>query len=158
DLLGRPDQTVVRRGREVLRTRRTPRRPALEARARTAGLAHARRGKVTGLPGDRVNREVRPDLGDRPAMGREAAGPAIGTRRRPPGTGERKVRPQVGVSPADLPAVGPGRGAPLVLGVRDDDLAVRELDLVAGAVVHDVGRGDDPGRLSVGPDQVVADL
>src|SRR5690606_11517654 len=55
-------------------------------------------------------------------------------------------------------AVGPGRGAPLVLGVRDDDLAVRELDLVAGAVVHDVGRGDDPGRLSVGPDQVVADL
>ncbi len=48
-------------------------------------------------------------------------------------------------------------GAPLVLGVGDDDLAVRELDLVAGTAVHHLGRGDDAGRPAVGPEQVITD-
>jgi hypothetical protein len=38
----------------------------------------------------------------------------------------------------------------LVFRIGDDDLAVVELDLVAGATVHHLGRGDDPGGLAVG--------
>src|SRR5262247_3720606 len=46
---------------------------------------------------------------------------------------------------------------PLMLAVGDDDLAVRELDLVAGTPVHYV-RGRDHGRRApVGSDQLIAE-
>src|SRR6185437_10597124 len=48
-------------------------------------------------------------------------------------------------------------GEPLVALIGDDDLAVVELDLVAGAAVHHLGRGDDPGGLAVGAEQLIAD-
>jgi len=41
--------------------------------------------------------------------------------------------------------------------VGGDHLAVVELDLVAGAAVHDLGRGHDGRGTAVGADQLVAD-
>jgi hypothetical protein len=41
--------------------------------------------------------------------------------------------------------------------IGDDHLTVVELDLVAGAAVHDLGRGHDARRPAVGADQMVAD-
>jgi hypothetical protein len=41
--------------------------------------------------------------------------------------------------------------------ISDDHLTVVELDLVAGAAVHDLGRGHDGRGPAVGADQLVAD-
>ena len=51
----------------------------------------------------------------------------------------------------------PGLREPLVSRVGDDDGPVRELDLVAGSAMHDVGRCDNGGRFAVRSDQLVAD-
>jgi hypothetical protein len=40
--------------------------------------------------------------------------------------------------------------------IGDDDGTVIELDLVAGAAVHDLGRGHNLRGLAVGPDQLIA--
>ncbi len=58
---------------------------------------------------------------------------------------------------ADRASLGTGRGHPLVLRVRDDHGAVVELDLVAGAVDHDLGRGDDARGRPVRGDQEITD-
>ena len=44
-----------------------------------------------------------------------------------------------------------------MLGVRHDHRPIGELDLVAGAAIHDLGRGHHPSRLPVGADQMVTD-
>ena len=57
-----------------------------------------------------------------------------------------------------LTAAGAGGGAPLVLGIGHDDRAVAELDLVAGAAVHDLGGSQHPGGAAVRAEEHVAGL
>ena len=63
-------------------------------------------------------------------------------------------------TPAHLRVIPPGAagpGEPLVLGVRDDDLSVGELDLVAGPSVHRLGGRHDRHQATVRPEQLLPD-
>ncbi len=48
-------------------------------------------------------------------------------------------------------------GQPLMRGIRDDDRAIREFDLIAGAAMHHLCGRDHMSRLTVGSQQLVAD-
>src|SRR5205823_7676870 len=117
--------------------------PRLPARAAGPARADARGNQQAG---------TRPL--DRGRKGHRVAWPT-GRGLAPLGTGDLPGRDHPGRE--KLAKVPWSPGEPLMVLVGDDHLAVVELDLVAGTAVHHLGRGDDPGGLTVGAEQLVAD-